>query len=103
MYRKGRDNSFVCCAFTELRGPYLLHTCMQMPGAAVTSDVRVWTDEVTRGQGVGQMKSGGAAKKAKGKYVKDENPALRTVVAGLKKVGKELVPGTQGKVEGWGG
>ncbi len=40
------------------------------------------------------MKSGGAAKKAKGMYVKDENPALRTVVAGLKRVVKELVPGT---------
>ena len=48
------------------------------------------------------MKSGGAAKKAKGMYVKDENPALRTVVAGLKKVVKELVPGTKETVNAWG-
>ena len=48
------------------------------------------------------MKSGGAAKKAKGMYVKDESPALRTVVAGLKKVVKELVPGTKETVNAWG-
>src|SRR5258708_23600495 len=48
------------------------------------------------------MKIGGAAKKAKGMHVKDENPALRTVVAGLKKVVKELVPGTKETVNAWG-
>ncbi len=41
------------------------------------------------------MKIGVTAKKAKSMYVKDENPALRAVVAGLKKVVKELVPGTK--------
>src|SRR5882762_10867735 len=45
MYRKGRDNSFVRRAFTELRSLDLLHAWTQMPGAAVSSDVRVWTDE----------------------------------------------------------
>ena len=48
------------------------------------------------------MKSAGAAKKAKGMYVKDENPSLRTVAAGLKKVVKELVPGTKETVNAWG-
>jgi hypothetical protein len=35
-------------------------------------------------------------------YVKDENPALRAVVAGLKKRVKELVPGTKETVNAWG-
>lgn len=48
------------------------------------------------------MKSDGAAKKAKSMYVRDENPALRAVVAGLKKVVKELVPGTKETVNAWG-
>jgi len=48
------------------------------------------------------MKIGGAAKKAKNMYVKDENPALRAVIAGLKKVVKELVPGTKETVNAWG-
>src|SRR5258707_13732994 len=48
------------------------------------------------------MKSAEAAKKAKGMHVKDENPSLRTVVAGLKKVVKELVPGTKETVNAWG-
>ena len=43
-----------------------------------------------------------AAKKAKSMYVKDENPALRVVVAGLKKVVKELVPGTTETANAWG-
>ena len=47
------------------------------------------------------MKSDGAAKKAKSMYVRDENPALRAVVAGLKKVVKELVPGTKETVNAW--
>lgn len=42
------------------------------------------------------MKSGGAKK------VKDENPALRAVVAGVKRVVKELVPGTKETVNAWG-
>jgi hypothetical protein len=48
------------------------------------------------------MKSGDATKKAKSMYVKDENPALRIVVAGLKKLVKELVPGTKETVNAWG-
>src|SRR5260370_35802046 len=48
------------------------------------------------------MKSAEAAKKAKRMYVKDENPALRAVIAGLKKVVKELVPGTKETVNAWG-
>jgi hypothetical protein len=35
------------------------------------------------------MRSGVAAKKAKSMCVKDENPALRVVVAGLKKMVKD--------------
>src|SRR6266446_7326194 len=48
------------------------------------------------------MKIGVTATKSKSMYVKDENPALRTVVAGLKKVVKELVPGTKETVNAWG-
>ena len=48
------------------------------------------------------MKSDPAAKKAKRMYVKDENPALRAVIAGLKKVVKELVPETKETVNARG-
>ncbi len=48
------------------------------------------------------MKSGVAAKQAKNMYLKDENPALRKVVAGVKKVVKELVPGTNETVNARG-
>ena len=48
------------------------------------------------------MKIGVTAKKSKSMYVKDENPSLRAVVAGLKKVVKELVPGTKETVNAWG-
>ena len=46
------------------------------------------------------MKSDPAAKKAKRMYVKD--PALRAVIAELKKMVKELVPGTKETVNAWG-
>ena len=39
---------------------------------------------------------------AKSMYMKDENPALRVVVAGLKTLVKELVPGTKETVNAWG-
>jgi hypothetical protein len=39
---------------------------------------------------------------AKSMYMKDENPALRVVVAGLKRVVKELAPGTKETVNAWG-
>ncbi len=48
------------------------------------------------------MKSAGAAKKAKSMYVKDENLALRKVVADVKKMVKELVPATKETVNAWG-
>lgn len=48
------------------------------------------------------MRGGGAAKRAKSMYMKDENPALRVVVAGLKKIVKESVPGTKEAVNAWG-
>ena len=48
------------------------------------------------------MKSGGAAKKPKTVYMKDENPALRAVIAELKKTVKGLVPGTKETVNAWG-
>ena len=48
------------------------------------------------------MKSDPATKKAKRMYVKDENPALRAVIAELKKMVKELVPGTKETANAWG-
>ena len=39
---------------------------------------------------------------AKSMYMKDENPAMRPVVAGLKKAVKKLVPGTKETVNAWG-
>src|SRR6266436_2901114 len=48
------------------------------------------------------MKSRGVVKKAKSMSVKDENPALRKVVAGVKKVVKKLAPGTKETVNAWG-
>jgi hypothetical protein len=41
-------------------------------------------------------------KNAKAMYIKDENLALRKVVAGLKKRVKALVPGTKETVNAWG-
>jgi hypothetical protein len=42
------------------------------------------------------------AKNAKSMYVKDENPALRKAVAGVKRVVEELVPGAKETVNAWG-
>jgi len=44
----------------------------------------------------------GLTKKAQTMYMKDENPAMRRVVAGVKKALKELVPGTKEIVNAWG-
>jgi hypothetical protein len=47
------------------------------------------------------MKTGNR-NKLKNRYVNDENPALRKVVAGLKKLVKETAPRTRETVNAWG-
>jgi hypothetical protein len=44
----------------------------------------------------------GVAAEKKNRYVSDENPALRKVVAGLKKLVKQTVPKAKETVNAWG-
>ena len=48
------------------------------------------------------MKKAKSAKKTSSTYVKDENPELRKVVRGLKKLVRATVPGTKETVNAWG-
>ena len=48
------------------------------------------------------MKTGKRGKKAKSPYVRDDNPALRRVVRGLRGLVKGIVPGVKQTVNSWG-
>jgi hypothetical protein len=48
------------------------------------------------------MKKAKGKKKTGNRYVKDENPELRKVVRGLKKLVRATVPGTKETVNAWG-
>jgi hypothetical protein len=48
------------------------------------------------------MKKAKTIRKTSSAYVKDENPELRKVVSGLKKLVKGIVPGTRETVNAWG-